>query len=243
MVFGLFSKGTPLDKTIKKATSENAQSADRVIAMEKLAEDGSHEALLALCRRFSFSATKMIEDEQEKQTAIELLSSKGDDAVDPLHEYMQSALSIAFPLRVLERIAEGERLFEVVDDLLAREEPGYTKDSTRKIQLIEWLGELENVNSRELARRIAPYLQDFDENVRFAAAEGLALRPTEEAAEPLVNALLREEEESMRLKRRAAEILADNNLSLCGRKDEVAALFDDLLSGYKLHRDKLARKK
>lgn len=243
MVFGLFSKGSSLDRTIKKVSSQNAQSADRLEAMERLAEAGTHEALVALCRRFSFESSKMIEDEQEKQTVVALLSRQGDDAVDPLHDYMNTALSIAFPLRVLERVAEGERLFAVVDDLLAQEPAGYTKDSTRKIQLIEWLGELEDAKARDVATRVAPYLKDFDENVRFAAAEALALKPCDEAAEPLVSALLREEEESMRLKRRIAEILAENSLSLCGRKNEVAELFEDWLSDYKLHRDKLSRKK
>ncbi len=243
MVLGLFSKKNPLDRAIKKATSPMAQSADRVAAMESLAEAGTHEALVALCRRFSFSSHKMIEDEQEKQLAVEMLSGQGDNAVAPLHEYMKSALSIAFPLRILERVADPERRFEVVDHLLGGEEPGYTKDTTRRIQLIEWLGELEDVDHREVVKRVAPYCEDFDENVRIAAVEAIALKPSDDAAEPLVSALLREEEESMRLKRRVAEILAENGLSLCGRKDEVAELTNHELSEFRLHRDKLARKK
>jgi HEAT repeat protein len=243
MVLGLFSKKNSLDRAIKKATSPNSQSADRVAAMEALAQDGSHDALLALCKRFSFSASKMIEDEQEKQLAVEMLSSQGEAAVEPLHDYMKAALSIAFPLRILERVAEPARRFEVVDDLLEREEPGYTKDTTRRIQLIEWLGELEDVEHTEVVRRVAPYLEDFDENVRNAAAEAIALKPCAEAAQSLVDALLREGEESMRFRRRCAEILADNGLSLCGRKAEIAELTQDFLSEFRLHRDKLARKK
>jgi HEAT repeat protein len=243
MVLGLFSKKSSLDRAIKKATSPNSQSADRVASMEALAQDGGHDALLALCKRFSFSASKMIEDEQEKQLAVEMLSAQGEAAVEPLHDYMKSAKTIAFPLRILERVAEAARRFEVVDDLLEREEPGYTKDTTRRIQLIEWLGELEDVEHAEVAKRVAPYFEDFDENVRIAAAEALALKPCAEAAQPLVDALLREGEESFRLRRRLAEILADNDLSLCGRKSEVAALTENQLSDFRLHRDKLARKK
>ena len=243
MVLGMFSKDRAMERTIKKATSPLAQSADRVAAMEKLADTGTHDALLALCRRFSFSSHKMIEDEQEKQWVVETLAGKGEAAVAPLHDYMKEASSIAFPLRILERVSDPDRRFEVIDALLAGEEPGYTKETTRRIQLIEWIGELEDVESSQVVDRVAPYLADFDENVRIAAAEALSLKPGSGAAERLVAALLREEEESMRFKRRVAEVLADNELSLCGRKDEVAVLFDDLLSDFRLHRDKLARKK
>ena len=104
MVFGLFSKEKALKRAMDKTVNKHAQSADRWAAMEKLRNDGSEEALFALCRRLSFNYDKTIEDEQEKQWVYETLTSKGPDAVAPLLRYMKQADSIAYPLRIRDTV-------------------------------------------------------------------------------------------------------------------------------------------
>lgn len=241
MVFGLFSKEKALERAIKKATNKHAQSADRFAALEKLGNDGSDEALLGLCRRFSFNYDKTIDDEQEKQWVYETLVSKGEAALPALRTYMKTATSIAFPLRVLERVASGPDGLEIIDELLAVEEPGYTRDPTKRIQLIEWLGDWTEIDDAEVVKRVTPYLGDFDENVKFSTVEALSGRTTDDCAEALVTALTNPEEESKRLKVRIAEVMAEGKLDLCGKKAEVVAMLDNELTGFKLHRDKLQR--
>lgn len=243
MVFGLFSKERAMQRTIKKATNKLTQSQERWAAMEKLRDDGSEEALYHLLRRFSFASLKSVEDEQEKAWVVESMVAMGEGCLPALRRYMKSAGAIAYPLRILESVADRDQALDIIDDLLADEEPGYTRDPSKRIQIIDWLAETQKCSDDDAVQRIAPYLGDFDEGVRFAAAEALSLRPTPEAAEPLVTALVNEDEDSRRLRVRIAEILADNQLDLCGKKKQVAALVDDLLSDFRLQRDKLVRKK
>ena len=77
--------------------------------------------------------------------------------------------------------------------------------------------------------------------MRYKAVDSLGFKSSPEAAEPLVKALVREEEESRRLRQRIAEVLADNQWDLGERKGEVAALLESQLSGYKMHRDRLVK--
>ena len=63
----------------------------------------------------------------------------------------------------------------IADRLLEREVPGYTRNPAKKLQLIDWIGDNAHIPDPEAARRIAPYVADFDENVRFTAIEALEL--------------------------------------------------------------------
>ncbi len=242
MVFGLFSKEKALKRAMDKTVSKHAQSADRWAAMEKLRTDGSEESLFGLCRRFSFNYDKTIEDEQEKQWVYETLTAKGKDSIEPLRRYMKSADSIAYPLRVLENVTDTDEALAVIDDLLSDEEPGYTRMPQKRIQIIEWLGEWTKGDHQQVLERVLPYMADFDENVRFATVEAANEHPAEQAEQALVEALLREDEESKRVKIRIAEVLAEHGMSLHGRKNDVAELFDNDLEGFKLQNNKLIRK-
>ncbi|GAB4518452.1 MAG: hypothetical protein Tsb0020_37060 [Haliangiales bacterium] len=245
MVFGLFSKERALQRTIKKATNKMSQSPERWGAMEKLRDDGSDEALFYLLKRFSFSYSKMVEDEQEKEWVVETMVAKGELGLPALQRYMKddSTTTIAYPLRILERVASHERILEVIDDLLANEDPGYTRDTTKRIQIIDWMRDWPDATGEEVLARVAPYLEDFDENTRFAAVEAISHHPIEAATDPLVAALLNEDEDSRRLKVRIAEVLAQAELTLGSHKKAIAGLTDDVLSEFRIHRDKLARKK
>ena len=54
--------------------------------------------------------------------------------------------------------------------MLARHEPGYERDPTKKIQLLTHLG---GAQERARAGAGGPYLADMDEGVRYAAVEAL----------------------------------------------------------------------
>ncbi len=232
MVFGLFSKEKTLQRTIERATNKLAQQADRFPALERLLEDGSEEALLGLCKRFSITSQKSVEDEQEKAWVVDALVGKGAAALPALRRFIKSAEALSFPLRVLERIAEPSTILEVVDDVLAGEQPGYVRHPERRIDLLRWLGEWTGTSSPEIVRRIAPYLVDFDENVRFAAIESLAHHKLGDSATPLVTALIRPEEESGRFRRRLLEVLADKQVPVGDHAAAVEALLTGPLAAF-----------
>lgn len=242
MVLGLFSKKRALNKAIAKATNKNAQSVDRWAAMEKLADAGTDDALFALCKRFSFTYDKTTEDQQEKGWVVQTLTAKGEVSLGPLRRFMKNADALGYPLEILGRIANHDQVIETIDELLATEEPGYVRDPKRRIDIIDWLAEYEEATDDEVASRVIPYLDDFDENVRFKATEAIDRNPGDGAGPALAAALTNEEEESGRLKQRIAEVLADRDLELGDHRTAVAAMVDEgAVEGVKLHRNRLKR--
>ena len=243
-MFGLFSKDRALKRAMEKTSNKHAQSVDRFAAMEKLGKDGSEEALYALCRRFSFKYDKTIEDQQEKQWVVDTLISKGTAALPAVRRYMKEATTLHYPLIVVGRVADLGTGLEIVDELLGSEPPGYTRDPERRTDVIAWLGEWDEADARDVVRRVIPYLADFDENVRYKAVDCIALKPHQDAAEPLIAALVRPEEESRRLRVRIAEVLAENQWDLGDHTSEVSALMEpgQPLASFKMHRDRLQRR-
>jgi hypothetical protein len=224
MVFGLFSKEKSLDKTIAKATNKLAQQVDRWGALERLKADGSEAALVGLCKRWGITSTKGVEDEAEKNWVVDTLVAVGPPALPALVRYMAKADQLAFPLRVLERIAPRDKILEVADQLFASEPPGYVRMPERRIDLIRWLAEWKAGTDEEVVSRLVPYVGDFDENSRFAAIEGMAGRDATQIAPPLIAALIRPEEDSGRIKRTIVEVLERGRAPLGEHAAAVAAV-------------------
>jgi hypothetical protein len=224
MVFGLFSKERALQKTIEKATNKLAQQPDRWGALEKLRDDGSDDALFGLCKRFGITSMKGVEDEQEKTWVVDVLVGRGINALPALRRYMKSADQLAFPLKVLERIADHDKILEVIDEIFASEPPGYVRMPERRIDVIKWLAEWKSATDDEVVQRVTPYLPDFDENVRFVSIDGLASHEPKKIAGPLIDALLRPDEESGRIRRTIVEVLEKTKAPLGDRSTEVAKM-------------------
>ena len=222
MVFGLFSKEKALQRTIERATNKLAQQPDRWGAMEQLRSNGSEEALYGLCKRFTVVSHKGSEDEQEKQWVAESLIAKGELAFAPVRKYLLNHDQLGFGLKVLGQIVSKDRVLEVVDAIIAKEEPGYTRDPERRLDLIKWLGEWQGATADDVVPRLAPYLKDHSEDVRYFAAEGIAHHGgVTKAADALIAALTNPEEEAGRFKRRVAEILAEAKIPLGDKADAV----------------------
>ena len=199
-----------LDSSVKRVVNKYAQSPDRFKAFEALLDDGSPDAIYGLMRRFGMVYDKSIEDEQEKEWVFDALVEKGASIVPQIERYLRSADSISWPLRLLDKVASKEYELEVVAKVLAEHEPGYERDPTKKIQLLNHLAGLKT-QSGEAAKLAAPYLVDMDEGVRYAAAEAL-VRLGEEAParDALIAQFLSDSEESLRLRLLVAEGFVDH---------------------------------
>jgi hypothetical protein len=224
MVFGLFSKEKALQRTIERATNKLAQQPDRWGAMEELRKNGSEDALLGLCKRWSVVAMKGSEDEQEKQWVVEQMIGLGERALPPIRRYLKSAAHLSYALKVLGEICDREDALEVADELLEDEAPGYTRDVERRLDLIKWLTEWDGGVGEDMIDRLAPYLKDHSEDVRYFAAVGLQrLALPEKVAPFLIDALTNPEEDAGRFKRRLAELLAESKSPLGDAAEKVKA--------------------
>jgi hypothetical protein len=242
-LFDLFSKEgrekSALERNIKIVTHKYRQSPERIGAMERLRDMCTDDSLYGLARRFSFVYDKTIEDEQEKEFAEQIFVGLGEKSIAPLKRYLLDADTISWPLRILAKIATPEQILDVVDAVLAKESPGYTRDPSKKVQILSWLDEQQIASAAEISKRVVPYLKDFDENVRFTSVNTLVHHPDEASAKaPLLDALLRKEEESKRLKVRIAEVLAEMAWTVTERKAEVSEILPPL-GDWGMQHDKL----
>jgi hypothetical protein len=137
-------------KNISRALNKYAQSADRSRALEALADDGSDEALYGLLRRFALMYDKTIEDEQEKEWVFQALVAKGGAALSAVKKYLVAADSISWPLRVLDEIASQEEELVALEGVLARHEPGYERDPSKKIQLLSHIARMKEPRAPSL---------------------------------------------------------------------------------------------
>jgi hypothetical protein len=222
-VFDLFSKDgrqqRARDKNVSRAVNKWSQSPDRMKALQALRDDGSPEAIYGMLRRFGMMYDKTIEDEQEKDWVFEVLVEKGAAIIPPIKRYLFAADSVSWPLRLLDRVAGKEEELAVIKEVLERHEPGYERDPTKKIQLLNHLAALKDSRVPPL---IVPYLADMDEGVRYSAVEALLRHKNEEAArEPLLLQFVSESEDSLRIRLQIAEGFADLAWLVKGHRGEV----------------------
>ena len=228
-VFDIFSKDgrqqRARDKNISRAVNKYSQSPDRLKALQSLRDDGSPEALYGMLRRFGMMYDKTIEDEQEKDWVFEVLLEKGEAIVAPIKKYLFTADSVSWPLRLLDRVAGKEQELEVIKAVLERHEPGYERDPTKKIQL---MNHLAAVKDERVPPLIVPYLADMDEGVRYSAVEALLRHKNEAAArEPLLQHFISDGEDSLRVRLQIAEGFAELAWLVKGHRGEVEKKLPD----------------
>ena len=210
---------------IKGAVHKFAQSGDRFKNLQALRDDGSDEALYGLMRRFGMMYDKTIEDEQEKDWVFETLVDKGASIIPPIQKYLFSADSISWPLRLLDRVAGKEEELAVIKAVLERHEPGYERDPTKKIQLLNHLAALKDDRAPPL---VVPYLADMDEGVRYAAVEALLRHKNEDVArEPLLQHFISDAEDSLRIRLQIAEGFSEREWLVKGHRGEVEKKLPD----------------
>lgn len=229
MLFGSGRGKTRVEKLTRRATNQYAQSPDRYGAMEdlfKLAasswekaeklEPGSPEraelerqsddCYVALLRRFGMNASKSIDDEEEKGWLYKRLTQIGKPMLEPIKSFCRDAEGVAWALRIVEDIANETEEWEILDVLLEAHPPVYERDSSAKLQMLTHLKEIEDERVRDILIR---YLDDPDENVRFFCIEALIDNAEEEAKAALVGHLDSPDEDSVRLRSRILDGLAD----------------------------------
>lgn len=241
-ILDIFSKQGRTERAragnIKSAVNKFAQSADRFKALQSLRDDGSDEAIYGLLRRFGMMYDKTIEDEQEKDWVFDVLVEKGEIILPPLKRYLAAADSISWPLRVLDKVAERDAELDVLKEILARHEPGYERDPTKKIQLLNHLAGLKDAQVPPL---VAPYLADMDEGVRYAAVEALVRQGDQAVASgPLLDRLVDPQEDSLRLRLQIAEGFAELRWAIPAERRDAAQ--KQLPEAFKLTKDGLVDK-
>ena len=233
------SKGSNVKRLVAKATNKHAQSVDRFKALEDLAENRTDEAIAGLLRRFTFVYDKTIEDEQEKEWVHDqLVEMAGGDpelkarVLAALEHALVHSGTIAWPLKVLHHVASHDEAWPILEKVIAANDNEYVRDPSRKIQLIDFLGEWPDPR---VVHVLLPWFEDMSEDVRFRAVEAILAQKNEEVGrEPLLKLAVKPDEESRRIKIRILDGLHELGWNVHGYKGQVDELCQTLASGHSI---------
>lgn len=200
-------QSAPVDKNLQRlarvAADKRAQTYDRMEAIQELAGMASPEAASALLKRFTFYTDPSISDQEEKDVAFRGIVAAGEGALQPIRDFAARAETLTWPLKILQEILTKEAYAEELLVILGRFDTEYMKNAEPKVQLI---AALEGIKHPNLLEAVLPFLEDFDEPVRFHSIATVFSQEAPESVEPICRALIAEE--SVRVKNRIGEGLA-----------------------------------
>jgi hypothetical protein len=193
-----------LQRFERLVSTKLSQNFDRQDALEQLAGIGTAASAAALLKRFNWTMDPSITDHDEKELAARGIAAAGEAALEPLRDYCKRAESLTWPLKALRQIVPEEQMSEELLALLDLFDTEYTRNVEPKTQLITALREYP---SEDVRVAVEPFLADTSEPVRFEAVDTVLRVGNPESVPALVATL--EEEESLRVRNRIAQGLAD----------------------------------
>lgn len=169
------TKSAPADdrtlaKHAERVLDKRAMSPDRFASIEFLCRAATAESWRSVLPRFNFTVDPSITDREEKQYIFDSIVAAPDNAIEPICEYLRSAESLNWPVKMLRKIVDRERLVGELLELLSAFDTGYARNADRKAQII---AELEEERDERVAGAVVPFLADFTEDVRFQAVRTL----------------------------------------------------------------------
>lgn len=192
-----------LARLARVTADKHAQTYDRMEAIQELAGQATPEAASALLKRFTFYVDPSITDQEEKDVAFRGIVAAGEGALQPIRDFAARAESLTWPLKILHEILDEDAYIGELLVILQRFDTEYVKNAEPKVQLI---AALEGVKRPDVLEAVTPFLEDFDEPVRFHVVATVFAQESPESVDPLCAALVAEE--SVRVKNRIGEGLA-----------------------------------
>ena len=192
-------------------TNRDSQAEDREIAARWLAENGSGKALLSLLSRFDMQLEHQLNDRDERELVYALAMAVGEPIVKPLRAHLRKCKKFAMPIRLFQQLQGETKAVEFVFDLLQIELDKDNFKPEKKTDMLVWLTQFRHPG---MIASAAPFLKDFDEAVRCAAAEVIISQQDDAGRDALEAAFGNPEEDSNRLRVRLAEVFASRRWSV-----------------------------
>jgi hypothetical protein len=206
-----------LKRHAKRIKDLNAQMEDRQQSARWLAEKGSEEAIYGLLGRYTINYEQRMKDTEEKELVTALLRGLGPKATSAIRQWVRKNDQFAVPLQLLDEMEGPAAAVDLLLDMLGREVDPFKPEKKRQILI-----KLSDYIDERIPSRGGACLEDFDEGVRYAAAEALLGQDNEVVREDLAKALANRQEESNRLRVRIAEAFAQKGWSLGRYTADVA---------------------
>ena len=212
---GVFDFFMSADKRIARQqrtlTNRDVQADDREKSARWLADNGTPKALVALLTRFDLQLENGLKDQAEKELVYKLALAFGPAIERPLERHLERCRQISLPLRMYVELRGEAAAIVKVFEVLEHERKKDDFKPQKKLDLLVWLAERRHPGAVEAA---ASSLEDFDEGVRYAAAEVIIGQQTEAGRPHLERILRNAAEESNRLRVRIADVFAQRRWSV-----------------------------
>ncbi|MFT4975082.1 MAG: HEAT repeat protein [Myxococcota bacterium] len=206
-----------LKRHAKRMCNLNAQKEDRTASAYWLAENASEEAIIGLLNRFNMTYEHRMKDSEEKQLVYDLLLGIGTAVTQPVRQWVRKNPSFALPLRLVDHFEGADAAVEVLLDMLGREVDPFKPEKKRQILI-----RLAEYRDERIIERVPACLEDFDGEIRYAAAEALIAQETDAVRDELARALANRNEESNRLRDRIAVAFEQRSWSLGAFAEDIA---------------------
>jgi len=196
-----------IEKYARSVKNPKAIKEDRIGAIDFFAnEDDPSIAVPALLLRFEFSLEHGINDTKEKESAMAGIVRHGDKALPFVQTHLKSTTRIAWPIKVLAKIANEAEVVAALKGALNFGEVAF--DQAQVDKNYDVLCYLRDFQLPGYAVELAHFLRDPDERVRFATAEALIEQDDPQVAELLEPFLADDSAENLRIRRAALDAFA-----------------------------------
>jgi HEAT repeat protein len=212
-----------IERNTKKLLQRYAQSEARMEAAGKLKAIGSSQAIYCLARRFSATTENLGVDQDEKRYIRDLLVGFGQEAVEPLKLYLRRHNQVTWAIDALSSLRPDEEVVPFLLEILHQGDPVHIRGE----KATELIRALESMNVEGVVEGVIPCLTSPDDTVRYAAAECLEAHADERAREPLLEALVSDEEDSVRVQTRITEALERLGWEVKGFRKKVEAVLPE----------------
>ena len=196
-----------VERQVKKLVHPHGESANRMGAVQQLAEWNTPESIAAILKRFTIVASPATLDLEEKQQVCDLLVEIGQDAVGPLKQFLRSEVQVYWPARALQAILPEDEYKQTLADILSELQNSYVRVPDQKRDLLRQAQGLENEKLFQVAEK---FLTDPTDDVRIAALEYLFSVLNEPRRSAILDAIFADEQ-SPRFWLRFAELAAAKN--------------------------------
>jgi hypothetical protein len=211
-IFDMFlSEESRIQKSQRTITNRDVQPEDRDKAARWLADRATPKAIVALLTRFDMNLENQLKDKGEKDLVYGLVMAHGDKILRPLERHLEKCRHIALPLRMYMELKGEDAAVLKVYELLEVERKKDDFKAQKKMDMLVWLAEHKHAGAIAAA---TPFLQDFDEGVRYSASEVILAQQDDAGRIPLEKVLSNKEEDSNRLKVRLAGVFASRRWPL-----------------------------
>ena len=126
-------------------------------------------AVPALIQRFEFSLEHGINDTREKEACMDGIVRHGETALTYVSDHLKSTTRIAWPIKILKALGKDSQVIDILKEALSFDDVAF--DQAQVDKNYDILCYLADYQLGDFVDRVAHFLNDPDERVRFACAE------------------------------------------------------------------------